>query len=217
MISKTLVREISAEARSVYDLFSRKKYAEHIATPVSIEALLRIIKRVNPKNILEIGGGIGTLTYAIAQNSDAHVDVFEDLPFCIEAFKENLKGFENRYTLVTSYDGFQAPRKSYDLIIVDGGPNDFLVRMVNGLNDIAVIYTDGHRHEPQRVMRRELRKRYIFKLREYVDAEAKFKGGFSTICRPSKNVIARAVSYYACEAMLYLRAKMRNIKKRFGF
>jgi len=214
MVKKIKIRSVSPEVQSAYDLFVGKPHSKHIATPISIEALFTILKREKPRKILEVGGGIGTLSYLILKNTDVQLDVFEDLPICIKALKENLSSLGCDYNLVTTYEGFAAQQKEYDLVVVDGGTEKFLREMVQSLDRIGTIYIDGSREKQRRAMRRELRKRYTFCITQYVDAEKKQKGGFAIKCRLSGNPLLRRLSYWYWESVLAIRPRIRNILKR---
>lgn len=189
----------------VFDKFSKMPRSENIATSAAIKALLGILKKEKPKMVLELGGGIGTLSYLLLKHSGAYVDIYEDLSFCIEALRENLREFNSQYSIVTSYDD-PTPHNHYDLIIVDGGTMEFYVRMIKDLT-FKTIFIEGTREKTRRVLRRELSKKYIFRLKRY-------PGGFGIICYPSENILFRFLSFHFWETFEGTRLKIRNVFKR---
>ena len=90
---KEYIQSLNPEAFSIYNAFKQKKGSEHISSPIGIHMLLNIITEVKPKHILEVGGGIGALSYTALKYSDAQVDIFESHPFCLTELKKNLAGF----------------------------------------------------------------------------------------------------------------------------
>ena len=113
--------KISEEAINIYRAFKQKEGSEQIAGPITIQVILNICQN-NPKRILEMGGGIGTISYTLLKNSDAFVDIYEVDDFCLNKLKENLSGLEGRYQIIENYR-ILPPQREYDLIIVDGGIN----------------------------------------------------------------------------------------------
>ena len=106
---------------TTYQFFADTYGDMHIATPISVAAVRTLSKQ--SRYILEIGGGVGTLTSAaLTSNPDVEIETYEDNEFCIVEFKKNLARFQDRYTLHT--DLSTPPlRRTYDLVIVDGGVN----------------------------------------------------------------------------------------------
>lgn len=208
MITKKIkTDDISPDAWSVYQTFKEKNGANHIASPVGIHVLLEIIKTLKPKRILEVGGGIGTLSYTILRFTDAEVDVFEDQPFCIKELTENLRGFEHRYTLLTDYHHFTLPRDEYDLIIVDGGGHGFVYHLVNLCRRIGGIFVEGGRSEQRKQIRRALRARYLFRPIDYVHADKLYKGAHRITCYRSNNFALRQLAYWFWEIVIFSEIK----------
>ena len=52
-------------SKDIFSKFKKLPHSNHIASEFAILGLLKIIKKYNPKFILEVGVGIGTLTYTI--------------------------------------------------------------------------------------------------------------------------------------------------------
>ncbi len=208
--------KISPEVKRVYEKFSQKPYAENIATPISMEALFCILKSNRPKKILEIGGGIGTLSYLILKNSDSQLDIIENLDFCIKELEKNLEGINKKYNLIKSYD-IDLLNDNYDLVVVDGGKKDFTYLITNKLSNKGVIYIDGNRQEQRSVLRKGLKNKYIFNIRKYIDKSRKLKGGFEIRYLVSSSIIIRNLNYYYWEIFYIASSKIANgLRRLFG-
>jgi protein-L-isoaspartate O-methyltransferase len=126
-----------------------------IASMHAIGGLLRLIRRKRPARVLEIGSGIGTLTYAIAASQSRDVPergrifyTVENHPFCIAEMEKNLAGLDELYTRVGSVGEIPGDLR-FDLIVVDGGgdlPNDMgVMRFADRLAKGGVIFVEGGR------------------------------------------------------------------------
>src|SRR3989344_5049256 len=140
--------------QEIYTLFRNKEGSEAMTGIVTLEAIVSFAKRNNPKTVLELGGGIGTLSYAVLKNSDAVLDVYEDNESCRNALKENLKGMEGRYTIISDY-AHLPPKREYDLIVVDGGKGKgeyqstgyphLIAAYLYSLNSVKTIFVESQR------------------------------------------------------------------------
>jgi protein-L-isoaspartate O-methyltransferase len=200
MIEKIDIR-LEPAARAVYESFSIKKHAEHIATPISLQALFLVLQKVKPRRVLEIGGGIGTLSALVLKNSEASIDIFENIPLCIEALQENLQEFKGRFQLLTSYENSPLPSVAYDLVIVDGGTNSLITQVFRELRSVTAVYVDGHRDAQRALIRRELMKAYVYHTVRFRDPERKHKGGSAIYSTKNKNAFARVI-YHIREEFL---------------
>jgi len=223
-------KKFSPEALSIYDAFSRKEGSQHIATPVTIQALIDIVKKISPKRVLEMGAGIGTLTYTILENSDAYVDAYEDNNFCKNALSQNLSSLVGRYSVLSDYDQ-QPPCAEYDLFIVDGGSGkhedggvmDMVKSFIGAIDKIGVVYIEGGRHIQRSLLRKALTQRFRYRLVEYSKVSIEdqtFKGGLAIYCIPTKSAIIRFINYIYWEinewtslknAIAYRLRRFKNI------
>lgn len=112
------------QGRAIYSRFRELPGSRHIAKPAAIAALIKHIRRARPRSILEVGSGIGTLTYTIlatlrSTGHRARVVTVEDNEFCLDALRRNLGDQLSEVELRTSVADL-SPR-SFDFLIVDGG------------------------------------------------------------------------------------------------
>src|SRR3989339_1817628 len=119
-MSKNVDTVISRDSDEIYDKFKSQSGSQNIASPVTISVLSKMCAIERPKRILEMGGGIGTISYTLLKNSDAFIDIYEDNDFCRNKLKENLSQFSGRFQIIDTYR-ILPPVREYDLVIIDGG------------------------------------------------------------------------------------------------
>ena len=152
-----------------------------IASQYAISGLLEILYKRSPRRILEIGAGIGTLTYTILSwarsvNMDQKMDytfiTIENNAFCQKQLTNNLISFRDKYCLVSSMDEVRQICTQFDLIVVDGGddlPSDMGFMAFNNLLQLkGAIFVEGERI----IQRQKIREWYGNRLHIYVKMEA---------------------------------------------
>ncbi len=99
-----------------------------IASEQAIGGLSALIRRRRPARILEIGAGIGTLTFTILETAthlglDQHPEfrfyTIENNDYCLGQLEVNLEDHAGRYRVLHS--SAELPSTRFDLIVVDGG------------------------------------------------------------------------------------------------
>ena len=129
-----------------------------IASQHAIGGLIEILHSKSPKNILEIGAGIGTLTYTILswarstgmdQNTNYNFLSVENNDYCLGQLAGNLSEFEGSYRIISSVEDARQTGLLFDLITVDGGgdvPNDMgFMKFDHLLQPKGVIFVEGAR------------------------------------------------------------------------
>lgn len=202
------IESIDQEVLSVYEAFKQKNGSEHISSPIGIQILLEIIRETNPRNILEVGGGIGALSFAALKYSDAHIDIFENNLFCLEELKKNLKGYEGRYTLLEDYNNFKLPHNSYDLLIIDGGGHAFIRNLISKCDHIGGLIIEGSRREQRKQARKALSAKYVFRPERYIHVQKEYKGANRIYCYRSNNPVFRFLSYWFWEILIFEEIKL---------
>lgn len=222
---------VVGSAAEVFDLFSKKEGSQYIATPFNLQALLDLNAATPFGRVLEMGSGIGTMTYLLLAHSNAHVDTYEDNEFCKAALATNLAGYEARYTLLTEY-ATAPPSQTYDLVIVDGGTGKkhdggamSAVQNIARSVESRIFFIEGQRYQQRTLLRRELARRYVYMLTNYEGGTYKgvwYKGGLAIHCRPSSSALLRTLNFYYWELVEWtpvkhaLMYRFRKLKARFG-
>src|SRR3989344_9025597 len=191
---KIKFKNFSQQTLDIYRQFKQQSGSEHIAKPTTIEALLQVCREENPKRILEMGGGIGTISYLLLKNSQAVVDIYEDNDFCLGKLAEKLSEFQGgRYNIINNYHTLP-PVKDYDLMIVDGGSGrkddggykTAVSDILSYLDSVKTVYVEGQRHVQRTLIFKTLVKKYIYKLVRYdriIFEGKKLSGGLKIKCR----------------------------------
>jgi len=233
---KIKIKNFSQEALGIYDKFKVQVGSDSIAKPVSIQVMFDFCRQNNPSRILEMGGGIGTLSYALLKHSQAAVDIYEPDDFCLQKLKENLATFEGRYRLIEDYR-ILPPQREYDLVVVDGGnPSKERPRgekygyfeavwfFLLYLKSVKHVYVEGHRHLQRLLARKALRVNYLYKSISYDDiiiGGEQLNGGLMIVCRPSSSRLLKFLNFLFWEIVgwttikNFFYYKLKRIKKLF--
>src|SRR3989338_7153575 len=223
------IQEVSLEH---YQSYRIKEYSGAIAKPVSLEVIINICREENPKSILEIGGGMGTITHLLLKETSAHVDTYEPDLFCIEKMREHLKEYNGRFEIIESYR-ILPPRRDYDLIIVDGGTSKgkdsgysiMIWLFIHYLENVKIIFVEGNRTLQKILIRKALSRRFIYSIKKFpaiIYNSERLPGGTKITCSESASRIYRWLNYIYWEireqtAIIYfIRYQMKRFKFLLG-
>jgi len=204
-MSQTTIKNFSPEASDILNFFSRQAGSENIAGIVTLENMSEICQEIKPKRILEMGGGIGTISYALLKFSDAFVDIYEHNEFCRGKLKENLAEFNGRYQVIDDYR-ILPPERVYDLMIVDGGSgkgkgggyHEAVWFFIMYLKSVKIVYVEGNRRLQRFFARKALKYNYLYKLTDYdniIWQGEKLHGGLKIECSPSSSRILKMANF----------------------
>ena len=210
--------KISRESDDIYKMFKFdlvKGQGSKPAKPSTIQVMKNLCKMC-PKNILELGGGTGTITYTLLSNSNAHIDVYEQTDFCRDQLNENLKEFKGRYTIHPSYMTLP-PRRDYDIMVVDGaeakdheyGYGAVAELFLRYLRDVKTVYIEGRRGKQRRQVRRALRSKGIYWIHRHSDKlyNGEFLAGGQEIhFWKTNNKFLRFLNYWFWETLMWFNA-----------
>ena len=217
----------SDEAIAIYRRFKALPGSEHIGKPVSIDALIGMCRRLRASHIVEMGCGIGALSYTLLAHSDAFVDIYEDNEFCQKALAENLKEFAGRFRVIDTYR-LLPPSLDYELAVIDGGTGQdkdgghrlAACHILLGQDRLSGVYIEGYRGLQRDLVRSTLRDRYacyfIPHKDLYVDGK-KWAGGLEVRCIRTDSVVRRWGSFLLFEALARVRAlyfRLRALARR---
>lgn len=203
--------DFSKETVALYDKFKKQSGSEQIAEPISIQVIFDICRQKKLERVLEMGGGLGTLSYTLLKYSSAFVDIYEVNDFCKKKLKENLSDFAGRYQILESYR-LLPPAMEYDLLIIDGGNgkdwdkgfSSSIWFYLHYLKSVKIIYLDGKRHIQRLWARKALRQKYLYKLQRYsaVNSQgALVHRGLKIICQPHNFFLWRWLNFIFWEVM----------------
>lgn len=149
MFSETLITiqrktlKHTTDAARIHRTFKALAGSEHIASDFAIGALVKWIRKLRPHRVLEVGAGIGTLTFALCslkQEIPFELITVEWNGFCQNAMRDNLSEQRGDYQQISSMDEL-GEFEPLDLVVIDGGEQD--ARFISRLSPRAVIFIEG--------------------------------------------------------------------------
>jgi len=181
----------------VFSLFKDKEGSYDMATPLSIARVIELAK--DAQHVLELGAGIGTMTYGLLKYTDAFIEIYEDNEFCREQLSKNLKGYEDRYKITETWLEFPK-RKEYDLIVLDNAIGHYIHRDLCFFHDHIVpkiIHFEGIRRRQRKEIRHALSNRYTCKIERIVN-DGVYKGGTTMRFTPAKSYLQKVINVTWC-------------------
>lgn len=150
-------REDWALAGEVYDLFRRKPGAEHIASRFALAHLSSILSMQKPCRVLEMGAGIGTITYLLCHHpcSPERIVSTEENDFCLQQLETNIpQSCLKRIELITNPVDISLLKEKFDMIIFDSQHDD--IDITNILGEGTVCFVEGSRKPTREAIQRML-------------------------------------------------------------
>lgn len=135
-------------AIETYKYFSKLEGNQHIASEFALKKIIDIIKNYKIKSVLELGLGIGSISFCIIEfskefNKQLEYTGTESNEFCLEVLPKYLK--EN-FDTIQIFNGLnQVPNnKKFDLVIIDG-KDENLIEVKKIIPDRGIIVIEGDR------------------------------------------------------------------------
>ena len=157
-----------ATAEEIFKIFALKDGSAHIASQNALNGVFMLMDRYRPKNILEIGIGIGTIPYSLNEyaklnpSSPVRYTGIEENQYCIGEFKKNLAILDKNFTFShhTSTDTIEP--QQFDFLVVDG-ENAKLEKVKPFINPTqrVILFIEGDRKNQVKTLK-ELFGNYIF-------------------------------------------------------
>lgn len=168
-----------------------KQFAKDNHVPIiqdgGLDFLLKTIKKINAKDILELGSAIGYSAISMARLSDdIHIDTIERDQKMYEEALKNVKdaALDNQITLNFMDIRDYVPSKKYDLIFVDAAKGqyyNYLNQFIDYLKEDGVMFFDnmvfhGLAKDPDAIKNRNTRSlvKKINKFKELVKEDSRF-------------------------------------------
>ncbi|MDD6004826.1 MAG: O-methyltransferase [Firmicutes bacterium] len=168
-----------------------KQFAKDNHVPIiqdgGLDFLLKTIKKINAKDILELGSAIGYSAISMARLSDdIHIDTIERDQKMYEEALKNVKdaALDNQITLNFMDIRDYVPSKKYDLIFVDAAKGqyyNYLNQFIDYLKEDGVMFFDnmvfhGLTKDPDAIKNRNTRSlvKKINKFKELVKEDSRF-------------------------------------------
>lgn len=141
--------------RHQYIKFSKAKGSEYIASEYALFRILQFIKLFNPKLILEVGAGIGTISDSILKlKTPFNLELYatESNEFCLHNLQQNLENQYKHLNLYNSIGELPEEKLDFDLVIIDGKEKG-LLSLINRLSKNAIIIVEGDRKDQTDILK----------------------------------------------------------------
>lgn len=133
----------TTDPASIYHTFKAFPGSDYIASEYAIGQLIAWVRKIRPQRVLEVGAGIGTLTFTLCSLKQEQPFEFISIEwneFCCEALQNNLAAQQGDYQHILSPDALDGV-KQFDLVVIDGGEQN--ARFISNLAPRAVIFIEG--------------------------------------------------------------------------
>lgn len=150
-------------AQRIFAEFRAKPGSDEIATPFAIEGLTRLLRRCRPHKIIEIGGGVGTLSQVILDHGPTatSLTVLERNAWCGARWGENLaEAVVGRCAFKLSAwpeKPYGWPERPVDLLVVDDWLPVRYDQVEVLLGRRALVFFEGNRTVERCIVREGLR------------------------------------------------------------
>lgn len=143
-------------AVTTYKYFSGLDGNQYIATEFALKAILNVVEKYKAKNILELGVGIGCITFCIMKfsninNSKINYIGTESNEFCLKVLPNYLKEYYNKIQIFPQLKDVSSNEK-FDIIIVDG-KDENVVKIESFIANKGIIIIEGDRIEQLNTIR----------------------------------------------------------------
>jgi hypothetical protein len=146
-------------AEIVHERFASRPGSQYIASIFALANLAALLRRHQPRSVVEFGAGIGTITYMLLTygSEDRLVVSTEHHPYCLEQLKSNIPAeLWKRLTVIS--DGSE-PRGEFDLAIIDGSQPES--DEGNILRPGLICFVEGGRDKGQALIQERARQRAL--------------------------------------------------------
>jgi hypothetical protein len=142
-------------AEKYYRYFSKAVGNQHIANLFAIQKILDIVEFNKPKRILEVGLGIGSISYSIIdylREKNLSFEYFgtEANQFCLNELPKNLQNHYSKIKLFSNIEEIKTEEK-FDLIIVDGSDTS-IEKICNLITNNGTIFIEGDRKDQLNIL-----------------------------------------------------------------
>jgi hypothetical protein len=134
-------------AIETYKYFSNLEGNQHIASEFALKTILNIISSYQPTRILELGLGIGSISYTVlhfARVNNYNIRYYgtESNEFCLNVLPKYLRDYLSQVQIFNSLQDISNTEK-FDLVIIDGSDENIkMMELLLSKNGIIIIEGD---------------------------------------------------------------------------
>jgi hypothetical protein len=139
---------VQNNAIQTYKYFSGLDGNQHIASEFALKKIIKIIKGYKIQNVLELGLGIGSISYCIFDfskevNTKINYIGTELNEFCLEVLPKYLKDHFDKIQIFDDLNNVTSKEK-FDLVIIDG-KDENLLKIKKIISNRGIIVIEGDR------------------------------------------------------------------------
>jgi len=141
-------------AADIHRVFSAKPHSQHIASKFALAHLAAILRTHKIESVLEIGAGIGTMTYLLLSMlpDSAAVECTEDNEICLSSLDANLPREMRSRLIIHRHAHLVAG--AFDLVVIDGAVNGVTASVFKAG---SVCFAEGKRTKERRTIQQRLK------------------------------------------------------------
>jgi hypothetical protein len=168
-----------------YEKFGRIVGSEQIATKLALRLISDYVDESNPKKILEVGSGIGTITYLLSRKSpNASIYCFELNDWCCTQLVANVD--TTRIRMLNTLEELLLLKDEVDLLVIDDWLDYPSTQELMSNTLPKSIFIEGHRRQQRLFVIKSLWKnRLPFILKNFRKSDDSYKGGCLIIVQSS--------------------------------
>ena len=168
-----------------YEKFGRIVGSEQIATKLALRLISDYVDESNPKKILEVGSGIGTITYLLSRKSpNASIYCFELNDWCLTQLLANVDTTGIR--ILITLEDLLLLKDEVDLLVIDDWLDYPSTQELISNTQPKSIFIEGHRRQQRLFVIKSLWKNHLpFTLQNFRKSDDSYKGGCLILVQPS--------------------------------
>jgi len=204
-----------------YKYFSNLEGNQHIASEFALKIILKIIKIYKPIRILELGLGIGSISYSVlefAKMNNQKINYFgtEKNEFCLNALSKYLKEYFLQVQIFSSLQEVPISEK-FELVIIDGSDEN-IKKVESIISKHGIIIIEGDRMPQLNIIRAIFPKSlYTRVISNYKDPDYgpfssnDYSGGLQLIfINPN---LKQRIDFWYYKFFTFINYKIRALKK----
>ena len=132
------------DARLIFERYQSASENNQIATEFSFFTLAQVLNVIRPESVIELGGGIGTLTELLASREwTPVVHTFEDNEYCLSKLNALSESYPN-IQVSSNYSELIKSDWNADLLVIDVNAGIFDTFLLIKRNTFKYVFIEGH-------------------------------------------------------------------------
>lgn len=139
-------------ASEIFNRYRNAQQNQQIATEFSFFSLAQILAVVHPRSILELGGGIGTMTELCCSDENRNVATFEHNDYCLNQLHILSESYKN-LNIYSDYSLALEAAQNVEFLVCDVNTSIFSTYWLVKKSHFKYIFVEGHQvHQRARIV-----------------------------------------------------------------